>query len=321
LDSAADVTGGQVTVVNSGHTSIQELWIAIFTGAGWLVILARLALVRRIPFKEEEYPIWGFSVILYLLVLFIGEAQPRYNIFLIYPLSLSAGLVFSYLFKTSPKNWLSSIGLIDARNLVLRWLCLFVAFAVICYVMLGAGVFFFGMKNLKKVELAPPEIEGYKTLDKIRVSKTFNRVSVEFKGERARVIPEKTAFVLHKRFESKAGEQQQIEFMISSVATTYQKESPWPEGSIVHEIRAHDELVATLNPKEFLTRRIVIPTLGKPVVDVEILTRIEKPITFLLNTVESCGGRFHDLLLQGVIGDWSGLFVLEGKLRILVTRV
>jgi hypothetical protein len=145
--------------------------------------------------------------------------------------------------------------------------------------MLGAGVFFFGMKNLKKVELAPPEIEGYKTLDKIRVSKTFNRVSVEFEGERARVIPEKTAFVLHKRFESKAGEQQQIEFMISSVETTYQKESPWPEGSIVHEIRAHDELVATLNPKEFLTRRIVIPTLGKPVVDVEILTRIEKPIT------------------------------------------
>lgn len=279
LEPASDVTGGQVTVVNNQHTSIQRLWIAIFTIAGWLVILARLALVRSIPFKEEEYPIWGFSVILYLLLLFIGEAQPRYNIFLIYPLSLSAGLVFSYLFKTSPKNWLSSIGLIDARKLVLRWLCLFVAFAVICYMMLGAGVFFFGMKNLKKVELAPPEIEGYKTLDKIRVRKTFNRVSVEFKGERDRVIPEKTAFVLHKRFESKAGEQQQIEFMISSVATQYQKESPWPEGSIVHEIRTQDGLVATLNPKEFLARRIVIPTLGKPVVDVEILTRIEKPIT------------------------------------------
>lgn len=85
-----DTTYNQVRRVNLRHINEQYRMVSIAEIVVLMLVLWRLVLFTRIPFRLGEVIPFSFSAFYFLLFLFLVESQPRYDIFLVFPFSWMA---------------------------------------------------------------------------------------------------------------------------------------------------------------------------------------------------------------------------------------
>ncbi len=85
-----DQTQSQVKRINSKYRPEQGRAIALGNALVLLLVLWRLWLYPRIPFRRQEWIVILFSGSFYGLILLLLESQPRYDVFLIFLLSWMA---------------------------------------------------------------------------------------------------------------------------------------------------------------------------------------------------------------------------------------
>lgn len=289
-----DTSKEQVKRINNSTLGLQREIISLLNMFIYAVVLIRLLLAPWLPFKYEEFSILVFSASAFLMLLLLGEAQPRYTLFLVFPFSYFFGQ--AVWFSLNSKRQLSLRSpFFPERKVLITSLSIFIA-AIVLFLCLSKAVSYSGWiledlsdarsmtaKEVKKIVGGESDhiIEG-------RIDAFFNKIAIRY--SKGSTIEAGSVMGARKAWKQTVSNKKNMAFFLTIAPNDYQKprdyirpkELTWKKYGVSYSVLLNGQAVYSGNVSKFHSEFIILdirPYPGDGFLNLDVLVFNDKVIS------------------------------------------